>query len=197
MNYDELARLMERNRSVRRFDESRPVGRERLMELVGLTRYCASGRNMQPLKYMAVYEAEECGRVFPLLKWAGYLTDWDGPADGERPRAYLVQCLDTDLAADCMCDDGIQLEAITLGACAMGLSACIIKAFNVGKLMDVLKLPSRFKPLYVVALGYGVERVRIVEMDEATDDGYKYYREADGTHYVPKRRLESLIIDGE
>lgn len=179
--------LLKRNRSVRRF-EPKAIAYDTLAELVGLVKYCASGRNIQPLKYRIVHTPEECEKMFPHLKWAGYYTDWDGPAREERPTAYLVQCLDTEIAKDCLCDDGLQLEAITLGATEKGLGGCIIKAFNPTGVAEALDIPARYKPLYVVALGYPAEKVKLVEMDEEAPEGYKYYREADGTHCVPKRK---------
>lgn len=190
-----LRGLLRDNRSTRRFDAARPVDRDTLTGLIGLTRLCASGRNCQPLKYRIVADADECSAVYPALKWAGYYTDWDGPEPAERPTAYLVQCLDTDIAADCLCDDGLQLEAISLGAVAEGLRCCIIKAFDANAVRKTLGIPERFKLLYVLALGYGVENIRLVDMETGQPDGFKYYRLPDGTHCVPKRPLEALIID--
>lgn len=187
-----LQELLERNRSVRRFDASRPISEDTLRQLIDLTRYCASGRNLQPLRYRIVTLGEEREKLFPALAWAGYYKDWDGPAEEERPTAYLVQCLDTQLTANCLCDDGLQLEAITLGATAKGFNGCIIKAFNKQMLIDALSLPSRYEPRYVVALGYAKERVEIVDMP--SDGDYKYYRDQDSTQCVPKRALAELII---
>lgn len=187
-----LRRLLAEDRSIRRFDASRPIGRDVLTRLVDLTRLCASGRNLQPLRYRPVDATEERDALFPLLAWAGYLTDWPGPVPGERPTAYLVQCLDLDLAKDCLCDDGLQLQAITLGARALGIGACILKAFDPGKVAAALGIDTlRFMPRYVVALGYPAEKVVIEEM---RDGDFKYWRSPDGTHHVPKRPLSELII---
>ena len=184
--------LLERDRSVRRFDASRGIGADMLKNLVGLTCLCASGRNLQPLRYRIVSSADECARLFPSLAWAGYYKDWAGPAEGERPTAYLVQCIDTELAADCLCDDGLHLQAITLGATALGLSGCIIKAFNKAKLVEAIGLSERYKPLYVLALGYAAEEVKLVDIGE--DGDYKYYRDADDAQCVPKRPLSEILI---
>ena len=156
MNYQELnsfEHLLLADRSVRRFKSDIEITRELLERLVGLTRYCASGRNLQPLRYRIVDCPKEKDAIFPLLKWAGYYTEWDGPELSQRPAAYLIQCLDTDLTESCLCDDGLNLQAITLGATALGLGACIIKAFNAPALAEVLDLPEQLKPLYVLALG--------------------------------------------
>ena len=193
-DFETLKRLLKEDRSIRRFDASRKIDRKTLEKLVELTRYCASGRNIQPLKYRLVYTPEECREVFPTLKWAGYLADWDGPEESERPVAYLIQCLDLEITRSLLCDDGIQLQAITLGARALGIGGCIIKSFNIPKLSEVLALESEQTPLYVLALGYPVEEVVLEDMSDASDADYKYYRTADAVHHVPKRPLSALII---
>lgn len=194
-DFESLKLLLEADRSVRRFDGSRAVGRDTLLRLVDLTRYCASGRNMQPLRYRVVADAAGCEAVYPLLAWAGYLKDWDGPVPAERPTAYLVQCLDTRYGDNCLCDDGLQLQAITLGARALGIGACIIKAFNAPRLREALALPEEMVPRYVLALGYPAERVMIEDMSGEPDADCRYYRTPDGTHHVPKRPLDELIIE--
>lgn len=194
MNYQELnsfEHLLLADRSVRRFKSDIEITRELLERLVGLTRYCASGRNLQPLRYRIVDCPKEKDAIFPLLKWAGYYTEWDGPELSQRPAAYLIQCLDTDLTESCLCDDGLNLQAITLGATALGLGACIIKAFNAPALAEVLDLPEQLKPLYVLALGVPAEETKIVPM---TDGDYKYFRNEADAQCVPKRSLEELII---
>lgn len=190
--FDILKDLLKQNRSVRRFDASKSISDDTLTSLVELTRYCASGRNLQPLRYRIVNTHNECEALFPALAWAGYYKDWDGPSENERPTAYLVQCLDTDLAQDCLCDDGLQLEAISLAATSLGISCCIIKAFNPKVVSESLSIPSRFKPRYVFALGYPGEKTKIVDLPENGD--YKYYRDENDTQCVPKRLLKDLII---
>lgn len=191
-SFESLRELLMRDRSVRRFDASRPVSHDTLVQLVELTRYCASARNAQPLRYRAVTAPSELSALFPSLAWAGYLTEWPGPGDDERPTAYLVQCLDTAIASSCACDDGLQLQAITLGAAALGIAGCIIKAFNGKEVAEALDLDKRYTPLHVLALGYPAEHVKIVDMADPV--AIRYYREADGTHCVPKRPLDSLLI---
>lgn len=190
-----LRDLLKRNRTYRRFDASAAIKRSTLIDLVELARYTASGRNAQPLRYSIVDEKEVCDRIFPALKWAGYYTDWAGPESDERPVAYLVQCLDTRLGASCLCDDGLQLEAIALGAASCGIGSCIIKSFNAQTVAEVLGLPSHLKPLYVLALGYPAEKVVIEDMSGEADADFKYYRTPDGIHHVPKRPLQELLTN--
>lgn len=186
-----IENLLERNRSIRRFDSSKKIDRNVLVQLVSLVRLCASGRNAQPLKYRIVDSEAEATALFPLLAWAGYYTDWAGPAVNEQPVAYLIQCLDTEIATNPMCDDGLQLEAITLGATALGIGGCIIKSFNPEKVASTLSIPASLVPLHVVALGYPNEKAKIVEM---VNNNIHYYRDDYEQQCVPKRSVKELII---
>ena len=132
------------------------------------------------------------GAVRPLLGWAGYLTEWDGPEEGERPAAYLVQVLDTRIVENCLCDDGIQAQTILLGAVERGRGGCIIKSFKNEALREELGLPEYLKILYVIALGTPVEQVVLEEMP--ADGNFKYWRDAEGVHHVPKRAIEELMV---
>lgn len=190
--FDIIRSLLRADRSVRRFVEPERIDTATLESLVDLTRFCASGRNLQPLRYRIVNTPEECAAIFPLLAWAGYLPEWPGPEPGERPAAYLVQCIDTELTARCLCDDGLQLQTITLGAAALGIGGCIIKSFNAAKISETLDIPTRFTPLYVLALGHPAEKVEIEPI--GSDGDVRYYRTPDHIHHVPKRPLSEILI---
>ena len=194
IEFEILKELLQKDRSIRRFDESKSIKKETLTSLIDLCRYCASGRNLQPLKYKIISEKDMNEAIFPWLGWAGYLKEWPGPEEGERPTAYLIQCLDKNITENLLCDDGLQLQAITLGAIAQGIGACIIKSFNSKKIREILDLPDNLEITYIVALGYPVEKVVIEEMDSNLEDGFYYYRTEDKVHHVPKRNLKELIL---
>lgn len=194
MEFDAFRQLVMDARTVRRFDESRSVSVETLKRLVELVRYCPSGRNAQPLRYVLITSEEKRSQIFPLLKWAGYYTDWDGPSPGERPVAYLIQCLDTNYGQNCLCDDGLQLEVLNLGMRILKLGGCIIKAFDHVTIKKCLELPEQYEPRYVFAIGYPAEEVRLENMNGSEDADFKYYRTDDNIHHVPKRPLIELII---
>ena len=89
-----IRELILKNRTFRRFYQDIPVERKTLEELVDLARCSASAANNQPLKYILVNEPEKNALMFPQLGFAGRLTDWPGPVEGERPAAYIIILLD-------------------------------------------------------------------------------------------------------
>ena len=189
MSFNDLAK---RNRSFRRFDEQFVIDRNTIVELVELARYAASGRNAQPLKYFLSSDPVLNDQIFPTLGWAGYLKDWPGPGEGERPSAYIVILLDRSISDNFFCDDGIAMQNILLGAVEKGLGGCMIRTINKPTLSQILKLPAHLDIIDVVALGKPIEKVVITSVGE--DGDIKYYRDENGVHYVPKRSLDELIV---
>src|SRR3974377_668964 len=118
--------LIRKTRSCRRFYQDQTVSRETLLGLVDLARVSASAANLQPLKSPPSREPGKNAAIFPPLAWAGYLKDWPGPGEGERPAAYIVMLGDRDIAANFGCDHGIAAQSILLGARAQGLAGCMI-----------------------------------------------------------------------
>lgn len=186
--------LVHRNRTYRRFYQDVPVSLESLKELVDLARLTASAANRQPLKYFLSCEAATNAQIFPTLAWAGYLKDWGGPQEGERPSAYIIVLGDTQIAQTFGCDHGIAAQTILLGATEKGLGGCIIASIRKPELRQELKIPERFEILLVIALGKPKEQVVIEIVGE--DGDIKYWRDEQGVHHVPKRPLDSILIKG-
>jgi len=186
-----LKDLILKNRSYRRFDQSAIVPMTLLREMVEAARLSASARNMQPLRYMLFNNAPDCERIFPCLAWAGYMKDWPGPADGERPSAYIIQLGDLELTRDWWCDDGIAAQSMLLTAVEAGFGGCIVGSVQRDKLREELDIPDRYKIIQVLALGLPAEEV---VLDHMQDGDVKYWRDADEIHHVPKRSLDELII---
>jgi nitroreductase len=187
-----IKELIAANRSYRRFFESEAVSCETLRELVDLARLSASGANRQPLKYLLSCTPERNELIFPCLAWAGYLKDWPGPAEGERPAAYIVILGDTKIGASFGVDHGIAAQSILLGATERGLGGCIIASIQRQALSKVLDIDPRYEILLVLALGKPKETVVVEPV--GPDGDIKYWRDADGVHHVPKRALHELIL---
>ncbi len=187
-----LRDLVLKNRSYRRFYEAEPVAEETLRQLVDLARYVASGANRQPLKYRLVWTPGERARVFATLSWAGALPDWPGPAEGERPSAYIIVLGDTTISKSFGVDHGIAAQTILLGATELGLGGCMIASVERDDLRRQLEIPPHLEVLLVLALGWPKEKVVLEELPPGGD--HRYWRDADGVHHVPKRRLEDIIV---
>jgi nitroreductase len=183
--------LVRKTRSYRRFNEDEPVDMEILRYLVVLARLGGSARNMQPLKYVLVNAPAVNEKIFPHLGWAGYLKNWPGPEEGERPAAYIVCLLDTRLSREAECDLGITTQNILLGASEKGLGGCRIASFSPG-LRNVLQIEDYLDILLVIALGRPIEEVSLDEQGPGGD--IKYWRDDDQVHHVPKRPLQDLIV---
>ena len=187
-----IAELVKGNRSYRRFHQEEPVSLETLKGLVNLARLSASAANLQPLKYLLSGAPANNAAIFSCLAWAAYLKDWPGPAEGERPAAYIVILGDTEISKNFGCDHGIAAQSILLGARAQGLGGCMIGSIQRDRLRELFKIPGTLDILLVIALGRPKETV--VLEDVAPGGSIKYWRDEQGVHHVPKRRLEDVII---
>jgi len=187
-----LKDLITANRSYRRFDQAAAVDRETLVELVDLARLSASGGNAQSLKFILSADAETNAAIFPHLAWAGFLKDWDGPAEGERPGAYVILLNDTEILKYPGVDHGIASQSILLGAVEKGLGGCMIGSINHEGLREALEIDNRYDILLVLAIGKPGETVEIEPMPESGKTNY--WRDDADIHHVPKRSLDEIVI---
>lgn len=181
-----------KNRSYRRFYQDAGIDRRALEDLVDLARLSSSGMNKQSLKFRLSCSEEENQKVFRHLRWAGYIKDWDGPVEGERPAAYIIMVLDKDIASQCFWDHGIAAQSIMLGAVEKGYGGCMFNSIDREGLRADLALDGRYEILMVLALGKPKETVILEPLGPLGD--IKYYRDQDGVHHVPKRALSDIII---
>lgn len=185
-----LIELLRVNRSYRRFHQ-RPVPDEKLLhELVALTRFTASSKNIQPLKYVIVTKPNELNFVFDQLKWAWYLKDWDGPSPDDRPTAYLVMLLDKNLNDRADFDAGIAAQTILLGATAAGFGGCIVRTVNRYAISRYFNLEENLEVMMVLALGKPKQTVEIKAVENAS---VAYFTDENDVHVVPKRLVDELI----
>ncbi len=189
---DDLERLVKKTRSFRRFCQNESIDKAILKRLVNLARLAGSARNVQPLKYMLINEPDQAAQVFSHLAWAGYLHDWPGPQDGERPSAYIICLLDSLISAEADCDLGIATQNILLGATAMGLGGCRIGSIS-PKLKGILGIADHLKIILVLAIGKPKETVLLEDLGPEND--IKYWRDGADQHHVPKRSLTEIIVE--
>ncbi len=184
--------LVRKSRSYRRFKSGIPVARKTLEELVELARLSPSLANKQPLKFILSSEPARNALIFPCLRWAGYLKDWPGPAEKEKPAAYIIVLGDKEISGSIECDHGIACQSMLLGAAERGLGGCIIGSIDRPRLRAALDIPERYEILLAVALGVPDETVILERMEPG--GRIEYWRDGEGRHHVPKRSLEELIL---
>jgi len=183
--------LIERCRSYRRFYQDYKIDENLLRELVDLARLSASVANLQPLKYILSCQSPRNDLIFPALSWAGYLKDWPGPKEGERPPAYIIILGDKSISKSFEYDCGIAAQSILLGAVEKSLGGCMLGAIDRDCLRKNLNIPQQYDILLVIALGKPKEKVVI----EESKGDIKYYRDKNNIHHVPKRSLNEVIIE--
>jgi nitroreductase len=184
--------LVLKTRSYRRFDPDAEVDCQVLRELVDLARLSASGSNRQPLKYVLSCTPGTNALIFPHTRWAGALKDWPGPAEGERPTAYIIVVGDTEISKSFDRDLGIAAQSIMLGATERGLGGCMIGSVDRPKVREALDIAERFEILLVLALGRPAEQVVIEGLPP--NGNTAYWRDEQSIHHVPKRALDDIIL---
>ncbi|MBR0443065.1 MAG: nitroreductase family protein [Clostridia bacterium] len=185
--------LLKKNRSYRRFGKT-AVTREQLDTLISAASLTASAANLQQLRFVPVCKGD-CALVFPHLRWAGYLPEWDGPVEDERPTGYIVVLCPKQSEGKYLVgvDVGIAAQSILLTATEMGLGGCMFAGIDRDALIPALGLDGKtWAVALVIALGEPCEQVCIVPVAEYN---IKYYRDENGVHYVPKRTPQELTVE--
>lgn len=183
-----LESLLKRNRSFRGYDRSVEVSEAQLLEMVKTVTWVASGMSAQPLRFRLV-TGDEANNIHPLVKLGAALPEEHLPHPGEEPSAYIVICSTVEENKIVDMDLGIAAQSILLKATEMGLGGIFILNFKADAVQTALSL--QMKPLAVLGIGKPAERIFLMPCHEG--DSLAYYRK-DGVHYVPKIKVEDLIV---
>jgi len=184
-----LDTLLLKNRSYRGYDHQQKVSIETLKTIVGVNNKIPSARNQQVLRFKLVNAENGAALILENIKMGGALPELHLPFEGTEPEAFIIVCSNIPENKMVDIDAGISVQSMLLKAVELGLRGLIIGAFNKEKIIQALQLT--YEPLLILAIGKGNENIRLTEISEGED--HRYYRK-DGTHYVPKVRMEDLII---
>lgn len=191
-----LQDLILANRSYRSYDMATPIPHEVLIAAVEAARFSASSINLQPLCYRLVEGEAACADLLPLTGWARNLPDLHLPPEGHAPTGYIVICQDLTIAENPTRfnrDVGIVAQSMLLAAVEAGFGGCMIGNFRADAVAERLGLDlAHYLPQLIVALGKPDEVIHLVDL--APGEKSAYYRDAENRHFVPKRRLEDLLI---
>jgi nitroreductase len=182
--------LIGKRRSIRKF-LPKTIAKDALNRMVDAARLAPSAANMQPLEYIIVDQKEQREKIFPLTKWAGYISPEGTPAPGEEPMAYIAVVINQQIAKAgyYLIDCGLAVENLILTALQDGIGSCIIGACNKEKIAGIIKLPANYQLELVIALGYPAQSSIVFDMDSSV----KYYLDDNKTMHVPKRQLKDIL----
>ncbi|MCB5253383.1 MAG: nitroreductase family protein [Candidatus Cloacimonadaceae bacterium] len=183
--------LVLRNRSYRRFDQSKSVSKQTLRDLVDFARLSPCAANLQSLRFWLVDHPHD--RLFDCLRWANYLKNWEGPMEGERPSAYIIVLAPQSCTKYHYIDTGIACQSMLLGATEIGLGGCMLAAVDREAVQKIFDIPSQWEILLVIALGVPAETVVVDQI--GSDQNIEYWRDERDRHHVPKRSLDTLILN--
>ncbi len=184
--------MVEKNRSIRIFKQSPAPSRAQLEAWVDVARITSSGGNLQPLAYYLSADAATNAKIFSTLRWAGYLTDWAGPAEGEQPTAYIILLRDNDVTNNFIIDHGIASEVIRLAANEEGFGSCLVGSVDPAELRELTGISNRYEILLVLAIGTPGERI---VLEAAAGGNIRYWRDGHGALHVPKRALRDVLVN--
>lgn len=187
----DIYNFIKSRRTIRKF-EQREMTKEQLEKYVDAARVAPSAANIQPLKYMIIQSKAMVDKMFPLVKWAGYLAPEYNPKEGERPMAYIVVCGDTTIRKDGYdADVGAAVENMMLCALEDKVGACWMASIDREEIRKEFDVPEHLKISCVVALGYLAETPQEACV---TDDDIKYYLDDTNTLCVPKRSMKDVVF---
>jgi nitroreductase len=177
-------------RTIRRFDQNRPVPYELLEKCVNAGRLAPSARNLQPLEYVIVDDPAVAGEVFNASNWGGFAPGGK-VEEGRRARAFIIILYRKDLESGYTHQDvGLAAENIILTAQEAGVGSCCLGSIDREKVRQVLSIPDSHEIPLAIALGYPAE-APMAEDTNKPETGY--YKDQAGVLHVPKRKLESVL----
>ena len=186
-----VSELIMKCRSYRRFVEKKHISDRMLRIFIENASLTPSGSNLQPLKYKIINNKKDNEELFKSLKWAGYLKDWKGPEEGERPAAYIIILGDKTISKTFSVDLGISAYALALSAAEKDIGSCMIGSIDRDVVRNHFDIPERFDILLVIAFGIPAETVII---EKSLSGNMRYYRDEAQIHHVPKRDIDEVII---
>ena len=184
-----LDTLLLNNRSCRSWDPSFKVTEDDLRKIVAVNTMIPCAKNQQVLRFRLL-TGDEAAAFTAFIKLGALLPQIQLPPKDGGPSAFIIVCSTIAENKWVYMDLGISAQSMLLKATDMGLNGICIGAFSKQEASKLV--PQNLEPLLVIALGKGIEKYQILHIAE--EESHNYFRE-NGIHYIPKVRLEDLVID--
>ncbi len=172
---EDIGIYLKKRRSVRHYTRE-PVPREKILEILDIARYAASGTNGQPVQWLVVHNPERVRKIAELtIEWMRSLLNTDHPMSGYVPmlisawdQGYDIICRDAphllfahipEESPIAPIDAIIALTHFDLAAPAFGIGTCwagfvAAAAMFYEPLQKELGLPAGRKAAYAMMFGY-------------------------------------------
>lgn len=145
-------------RSIREFT-TEPVSDEDVMKIIDTARRAPSAGNIQPWQFVIVRKLEIKRRLAAAALYQSFIA--------EAP-VVIVVCADEKQSGRgygsrgsnlyCIQDTAAATENILLAACALGLGACWVGAFNESSVRSILKMLEGVRPVAIVPVGHPAKK---------------------------------------
>jgi nitroreductase/NAD-dependent dihydropyrimidine dehydrogenase PreA subunit len=183
LGVEQMTHLLRSRRSIRTYKEEK-VKRDVLTRLIDLARYAPSGHNVQPVKWLVIYDREEVQRLAGcVIDWMRYLikegsplasamhldravATWEAGTDRicrDAPHMIVVHAPMEERTAPAACT--LALSHLELAAPSFGLGACWAGHFNAAAnswppMQEALALPDQHISFGAMMVGYPKFRYR-------------------------------------
>jgi len=141
-------------RSIRRY-EKRDIPEEVLKQIFESGRQAPSAVNKQPIHFIVVKDDEK-KKGFSSTRHALWFNRFIADAP-----VVIVGCADVNSLLTgkwAIVDAAIAMQNMVIAAWALGVGSCWIGAFDEEKVMELLKIPDKWKVVALVTLGYPAEK---------------------------------------
>jgi nitroreductase len=151
----DVREAIKKRRCVRAW-ESKPVRREEIVDLIDLAIQAPSAGNMQDWEFILVEDVEQKEKIAQAC-YQSFVA---------KAPWIVVICTNLEKAEMAYGERGVHLYSIQdtaacaenflLGALEKGLEGCWIGAFDEESISEILRLPSKIRPVIIIPIGHGV-----------------------------------------
>ncbi|MBU2541287.1 MAG: nitroreductase family protein [Candidatus Omnitrophica bacterium] len=148
----ETIQTIKKRRSIRTF-ESRAVSKDIIKELLDCARFAPTARNIQAWQFIVITDKQTKKKISDLAPNGNFIKD--------APVCIAIVSEDTKYYLE---DGSAATQNLLLAAVDLGLAACWVagdKKDYCVNVLDILKVPYKYKLVSMIALGYSKEKNEI------------------------------------
>ena len=181
---------IKKRRTVRKFLQ-KSISENDLMQIIDSARLAPFGANLQPLKFLIVTDRDTRQKMYPHIKYAGYIPEWN-PDFEECPPVFAVVLNDTNIkpTSKSECDSGAAIMSMCLAATELVIDSCWLGAVDRTEIKKLLGISDSLDITYLLGLGYGAQTGEVYDSNETI----KYSFDAAGNVHVPKRPMDDVML---